>query len=314
VTVSVPYFGAARYIRRAVDSLLTQTHRNLTVVVINDGDPHPPWRQLEDISDPRLVRFSLSASYGPYFAHHVVLSATPDSFLLIQDADDWSAPERLSLLLETLQREAAVFAFSAEWQLRERGHGTLSLDTIRWAEKARAPQSNVPRSPRTAADGRAQRFLFDPYLNDTYVNRASHHALFRRDSLKAIGGYYGGYRMNYDTLLTNVLMMTGHASFVKQPLYYYVIRRDSLSHAAATNSTSALRQRVKIEQAELYRRSLHVCRLYLKQQISRIALVSRIREICTRNVRAESHRALRHYATRLAHLLRGQKCQGRLSR
>ena len=59
VTASLPYFNARGYIRRAVESLLAQSHSNITVVVVCDGDPRPPWPELAHIRDPRLVQFAL---------------------------------------------------------------------------------------------------------------------------------------------------------------------------------------------------------------------------------------------------------------
>src|SRR5262245_35812210 len=87
VTVSIPYFRCKPYICRAVESILEQTYHHLTVVVVNDGDPEPPWDQLAHIDDPRLVRFNLAANYGRYFVDAVVLNATPDLYFVVQDAD-----------------------------------------------------------------------------------------------------------------------------------------------------------------------------------------------------------------------------------
>ncbi|MBZ5626936.1 MAG: glycosyltransferase [Acidobacteriia bacterium] len=43
VVACIPHFKCKAHIRRAVESLLRQTHRNLTIVVANDGDADPPW-------------------------------------------------------------------------------------------------------------------------------------------------------------------------------------------------------------------------------------------------------------------------------
>src|SRR5579859_5430453 len=94
VTACIPTYRCTRYLRDAVLSLLNQTYPFLRVVVINDGDPNPPWAALADITDPRLLRFDLKENRGPYFALAVALEATPDPFFLIQDADDVSAPNR----------------------------------------------------------------------------------------------------------------------------------------------------------------------------------------------------------------------------
>src|SRR5712692_1784143 len=95
VTVSIPYFQCKQYICKAVESILGQSHTNLTLVVVNDGDDDPPWDQLTYIDDPRLVRFDMRSNHGRYFADTVVLNATTDNYLVIQDADDWSEPDRI---------------------------------------------------------------------------------------------------------------------------------------------------------------------------------------------------------------------------
>jgi len=157
VTASVPYFGALRYVRRAVESLLGQTHKRLTVVVVNDGDPVSPWRELQHIRDPRLVRFNVAKSRGPYFAHQVVLGASTAPYFLVQDADDWSSPERVATLLTTLVADGSDLAFSAWQQYREDANGALSKTSIRWSRRQPGTKSAHPPSAQ-------EPFLFDPNL------------------------------------------------------------------------------------------------------------------------------------------------------
>jgi len=76
VTVSLSYFQRKEQVRRATESILGQTYTNLTLIVVNDGDDDPPWDQLADIRDSRLVRFDLKSNHGRYFADAVVLNST----------------------------------------------------------------------------------------------------------------------------------------------------------------------------------------------------------------------------------------------
>lgn len=71
VTASIAYFGCKAYIRRAVETLLNQSFREMRVIVVSDGDPEPPSGQLADIKDPRLVFYDLEKNFGPYFANAV---------------------------------------------------------------------------------------------------------------------------------------------------------------------------------------------------------------------------------------------------
>jgi glycosyltransferase involved in cell wall biosynthesis len=303
VIASVPCFRTRPYVRRAVESLLAQTHRDLTVVVTADGDPDPPWAELAHIRDRRLIRFSLRKNHGPYFVHQVVLAASASPYFLIQDADDWSLQDRVSRLLETLVAEGSDMAFSAWQQYRVAGDGFLRPDSIRWRRREAYPEGSCTGKPRVKTP--RERFLFDPVLTDDFDNRASHHGLFRRKALERIGGYYGGFRINYDTLLTNLLLTTGKVSFVDTPLYCYLLRNDSLSHSESTGAKSETRRRIKEQQAAIYREALQYRRAWIGQQLTSPEFMSRIRSLSTRFVTGEDRTELIFETARLEAVLRG---------
>ncbi|MBV8629694.1 MAG: glycosyltransferase family 2 protein [Silvibacterium sp.] len=299
ITASVPYFNSRAYVRRAVECLLAQTHRKLTVVVVCDGDPCPPWPELAHIRDPRLIRFTLARNYGPYFAHQVVLGASESPYFLVHDADDWSPPARVSTLLRALIEDGSDLAFSAWQQYRADSDGYLQPDSIRWRRR-------MPGEPAVAAPGGRELFLFDPLLDENFVNRASHHGVFRREALQRIGGYYAGFRMNYDTLLTNFLLMTGRISFIEEPLYQYVIRRDSLSHSPSTGARSSIRIMTRHQLAAMYREALEHYRAWMRGESSSVELNGRIRMLVGRFVTPELRQALQVETARLAAVLRAR--------
>ena len=113
VAVSIPYYRCKSSIRRAVESILGQTYTQLRVIVVNDGDPDPPWDALADIRDPRLVCFDLPVNRRRYFAYAVVLNAISEPYFLIQDADDWSEPDRLARRMQALHEQRADAAVSS---------------------------------------------------------------------------------------------------------------------------------------------------------------------------------------------------------
>jgi glycosyltransferase involved in cell wall biosynthesis len=276
IVACVPYYDCRRYIRRAVLSLLQQTCRNLTVVVVNDGDPQPPWDELADIRDPRLVGFDLARNLGPYFASAVVLNASSAPYFLVQDADDWSAPARAATLLGRLQADASDFAVSAQPQYIEGGKRATG---VRWATISR---SAVPQ----------QRFTVNCVLGPQYAYRAPHHGLFRSDAIRRVGGYYGGFRVGYDTLLTNLILMTGRLSYVAQPLYYRQVRPGSLSHSPQTGHGSAFAGATQKEIVSLYRKCFEHYAGYLRGDIDGERLSRAIRDCVMAHVTLEDRQQL----------------------
>jgi hypothetical protein len=221
---------------------------------------------------------------------------------LVQDADDWSAPERVSKLLKRLLLDRSDFAFSAWQQYRQDGHSILRPASVRWRRADRGAQLRIHRASNSITKPEA--FVFDCQLTVDFVNRASHHGLFKRSALDRIGGYYGGFKMNYDTLLTNLLLMTGKVSFVDEPLYHYVIRRDSLSHGASTGNNSQIRILTKRYQAAIYCTALHWYWAWMEERMTSSDFFQRVRNLVVRPITPQARAELRVETSRLAALIR----------
>lgn len=286
VVACIPYYGCAGLVRRAVEGLLAQTHANITVVVINDGDPHPPWHCLAGINDRRLVRFDLGNNYGPYLATAVVLNATTAPYFLIQDADDWSTPNRVQSLLHRLERDGSDFAVSAQLHYSERPDRSRRFD-LRWADVA---SSESVRSP----------YVVKRFLTPEFTLRVPHHGLFRTSSLRRIGGYYAGFRVSYDALLTNLILMTGRISHLPQPLYYRTVRPESLTRAARTGMKSRFRRETERAIGALYSRCYGPYLQYMAGGIDSAALMRAIRHAVGGNCTREHALQMAAHSARLA--------------
>ena len=295
ITACIPYYSCRRYVRRAVESLLRQTHRDLTVLVINDGDAVPPWDLLAGINDPRLVRFDLAANHGPYFAIAVAAGAAATPYLLIQDADDWSDPRRAATLLDLLRREGADLAVSAQAQYAETPRSGKVVET-RWVQTS---TSAMPPGP----------FILTRALGPEYAYRVPHMGLYRTEALRRIGGYYGGFRVGYDTLLTNLILMTGGVSHTPLSLYHRLMRPESLTHSPHTGTRSAEAKAAHHAIAELYRDCFQNYSNYLSGVLDSKQLGEAIRGIVSRNVTPADAAALTWETQRLRRVLRGRITQ-----
>jgi len=229
VTVSIPHRGPGMLLRAAVDSILGQTCHDLICVVVFDGDGSG-LAELADLDDPRLVRHVLPESRGRYFADQVVLDATTSPYFLVQDSDDWSEPTRLERLLAELERTRADVCLS---------------DVVHHDARRGATRTSRHGWPR----------VLDP-VGPELVHRAGHHGLYRTEMLRAVGGWYAGTRIGYDTSILNfVLMARGRLVTVPEPLYHRNIRSGSLSTSPETGWNTPERRRVVRELVELHRRA-----------------------------------------------------------
>jgi glycosyltransferase involved in cell wall biosynthesis len=293
VVACIPYYGYINYIRRAVDGLLAQTYKELTVIVINDADFNtPPWPQLADIQDPRLIRFDLQQNKGSYFAYDVVLNATEAPYFLVQDCDDWSAPHRIEYSLAALESEDSDLAGSYEIQFKETHEGDAEILGI-WNKN------------QTNSSGQLKNHMesFCTYVDERYKYRISHHALFRSRALQLIGGYYCGLRQHSDKLLTNLLLMTGRVSHVKEPLYWRLHWPDAITKHPATGLGSVTSMAEMNKGKQLYSQAYDLYCQYLQGHLNARTFAVYVKNIFQANVLEEDRRLLAEETNRLRYLV-----------
>src|SRR5579864_8016045 len=96
VTVLIPAFNAAVTIRRAIDSALGQSYRNLEVVVVDDGSRDTTSEIVASYArdDVRLIR--LSSNQGASGAVNEGIAAAQGEYVAFLDADDEWLPTKLA--------------------------------------------------------------------------------------------------------------------------------------------------------------------------------------------------------------------------
>ena len=93
-SVVIPLFNKARYIRRAVDSVLNQTLKNLELIVVDDGSTDNSFERLTGITDSRL-RVHRQQNTGVGAARSFGMSLAGARWIALLDADDMWLPNHL---------------------------------------------------------------------------------------------------------------------------------------------------------------------------------------------------------------------------
>lgn len=105
----MPAFNAERFLARAVDSVLAQTHEDLELVVVDDGSTDRTFELLEDYArrDPRVRPLRNGSNLGIVRTRNRAFAeADPKSaYFAIMDSDDVCMPERLALQLDFLEAQ-----------------------------------------------------------------------------------------------------------------------------------------------------------------------------------------------------------------
>ncbi len=74
------------------------------------------------------------------------------------------------------------------------------------------------------------------------VHVGSHVGLWKTESLRAIGGYYGGFKLGADTVVVGLMARLGRAAFVREGLYRAKRSSESMTSKHDTNMQSPARK------------------------------------------------------------------------
>jgi glycosyltransferase involved in cell wall biosynthesis len=99
VSIGVPSYNSARFLGEALTSAFAQTHRNLEVLVYNDGSTDASPELARACDDPRLTLIDVSRNAGVALARQVIKTLARGDYLTWLDADDRFHPRRIEVLL-----------------------------------------------------------------------------------------------------------------------------------------------------------------------------------------------------------------------
>jgi glycosyltransferase involved in cell wall biosynthesis len=177
VTVLIGSYDNAATLPRAIDSILEQTVSDLELIVVDDGSTDATPDVVAGYDDPRVRRLGL-AHMGIARSLNEGVRAAGAPVVAVNDADDWSEPERL-------ERQLAVLDARPE----------VSVVGVRMREVGPAGEALRPRTMHAAGDVGDVLWRWNPIPNTA--------AAFRRDAVLAAGGYDPRWRyaMEYDLWL-----------------------------------------------------------------------------------------------------------------
>ena len=110
VSVVLPVHDGERYLAAAIDSVLGQTHRNLELIVLDDGSTDRSAAIAESFDDPRVVRVRNERNLGLVPTLNRGLGLARGEFIARMDADDVAEPTRLARQLERFTADASLVA------------------------------------------------------------------------------------------------------------------------------------------------------------------------------------------------------------
>jgi hypothetical protein len=114
VSVILPLYNKAAYIRRALDSIASQTYPDFEVLIVNDGSSDGSETIAAGYPDPRF-RVIHQANAGPGAARNRGIAEAQGEWVAFLDADDEWKPDFLMRSLEVVEDQGPVAAVTSSY-------------------------------------------------------------------------------------------------------------------------------------------------------------------------------------------------------
>lgn len=94
VSILVPVYGAEKYLRRCLDSILNQNFEDMEVILVNDASPDRSLQIMEEYAakDSRFKIIQHDRNYGRVKARKTGINAACGTYIVFCDADDELLP------------------------------------------------------------------------------------------------------------------------------------------------------------------------------------------------------------------------------
>lgn len=117
VSVLMPVFNTAPYLREAMDSMLSQTFTDFELIVLNDCSPDNAEEVLDAYNDSRIVRYKGEKNVGLSNVLNIGINMAKGKYIARMDSDDISLPIRLQVQVAYLNAHPEIDLVSVGMQL-----------------------------------------------------------------------------------------------------------------------------------------------------------------------------------------------------
>ncbi|HEV2315084.1 MAG TPA: glycosyltransferase [Candidatus Acidoferrales bacterium] len=230
VSVIVPNYNHARFLRKRIDSILQQTFQDFELILLDDCSTDDSRSILSSYaSDPR-VRTELNPvnSGNPFKQWNKGVRLARGEYVWIAESDDYAGERLLERLVATLNADPkVVYAYCQSWH--------VSVDDQ--IEGFADDQLNCLDRRRWTTD-----FCVDGYeecrtyfVRTNLVPNASA-VVFRKTFYERVGGADESLRLCGDWKLWAAMALTGKVAYLSEPLNYFRFHDASVrSQAGRTN-------------------------------------------------------------------------------
>lgn len=110
ISVCVPMYNAARYVRECIESILNQTFADFELLVVDDGSTDGSVEVVRSYDDPRIRLLENEHDY--IGSLNLLLEEAKGKYMVRMDADDVMVPDRLQVQFDYMEEHGEIDVLS----------------------------------------------------------------------------------------------------------------------------------------------------------------------------------------------------------
>jgi glycosyltransferase involved in cell wall biosynthesis len=233
VSVVIPSYNHARFIARAVDSVLASSFADFELMIIDDGSTDDTLEVLRPYRNHPKVRVRTQENRGAHAALNVGLSLADGELLFVLNSDDAFHPARLQRLVERFRDDPEV-VLAASWiEVVDGEDGPLG---VKRGHLNMPPWPPPSAGPFLSALGELELTLLEANFISTTSNVA-----FRRSLLDEAGLDFLPLRYTHDWEFILAACRHGTLALVEEPLVRYRVHDTNTIREGAAQAAGEMR-------------------------------------------------------------------------
>lgn len=133
VTIIIPVYKVEKYIRRCVDSVLTQSYQNLQIILVDDGSPDNCGRICDSyMKKDARVKTIHQPNGGLSIARNTGLEYALGEFIYFLDSDDYIAPDTIETMVRLADEHHADIVMAGHNRVEADGY--IHCDSKNWPD------------------------------------------------------------------------------------------------------------------------------------------------------------------------------------
>jgi len=142
----------------AVNSILTQTHANIELIVVDDYSPKDDVVMYDNLlTDPRIIRLRMPENVGTYACRNEGLRVMKGAFVTFADSDDWNHPQRIGNAIKLMETRSLDVVLGRYVRMSRNGEALFNGGRLsRFSLVTMMLRSSMLRRHAFEFDGRAR--------------------------------------------------------------------------------------------------------------------------------------------------------------